>query len=191
VEFNELYEGQPLFYDVDRFLRSEGFVLWRVNNLAHYSNGLVEGAASGILIASDPGSFQTIEQDNGQLFWAQAHYVRREFVPTERKAELDEGQALKAAILVGQYSHWDLSLEILRKSSDLKLFRLLASIVKPCGPRVPIRDQLTAAHAEIAELRRNNLELRAALDECAEQNRRLEATIAESNRTASIKASPG
>jgi FkbM family methyltransferase len=162
VEFNELYEEQPLFGDVDCFLRSQGFVLWRVNNLAHYSKGLVEGANSGILIASDPGSFQTIEQDNGQLFWGQAHYVRRDFVPMETEAELDAEQALRAAILVGQYGHWDLSLEILRKSGDRKLFDLLASIIRPCGPQVPLRDQLTVAHADIAELRRINGELQAA-----------------------------
>lgn len=162
VEFNELYDGQPLFCDVDRFLRDHGFVLWRMSNLAHYSNGLVESSNSGILIASDPGSFQTIEQDNGQLFWAQAHYVRREFAPTEPDAELDRERALKAAILVGQYGHWDLSLEILRRSGDPKLLDVLASVIKPCGPQVPLRDQLTAAHAEIAELRRQNAELRAS-----------------------------
>lgn len=162
VEFNELYEGQPLFCDVDRFLRDRGFVLWRMSNLAFYSNGLVEGSNSGILIASDPGSCQTIDQDNGQLFWAQAHYVRREFAPTEPDVELDRDRALKAAILVGQYGHWDLSLEILRKSGDPKLFDALASVIKPCDPQVPLRDQLNAAYAEIAELRRQNAELRAA-----------------------------
>jgi hypothetical protein len=32
VEFNTLYEGQPLFCDVDKFLRDRGFVLWRPGN---------------------------------------------------------------------------------------------------------------------------------------------------------------
>ena len=192
VEFNELYEGQPLFCDVDYFLRSHGFVLWRMNNLAHYSKGLVEGANSGILIASEPGSFQTIGQDNGQLFWGQAHYVRREFAPTEPEVELDTEQALKAAILVGQYGHWDLSLEILRKSGDPKLFSLLASIIRPCGPQIPLRDQLTTAHAEIAELRRHNAELRAVLTKHAEESRRsFEATIEEGSGVDSSRAGPG
>jgi FkbM family methyltransferase len=178
VEFNELYEGQPLFCDVDGFLRSRGFVLWRINNLAHYSNGLVEGANSGILIASEPGSFQTIEQDNGQLFWAQAHYVRREFVPTEPEAELETEQALKAAILVGQYGHWDLSLEILRKCGDPKLFGLLESMIKPCDPQMPVSDQLTRAHAEIAELRQKNAELQASHAKQVEESLRwFEATV--------------
>lgn len=39
VEFNPLYRGQPLFADVDGFLRAHGFVLWRLTNLAHYSPG--------------------------------------------------------------------------------------------------------------------------------------------------------
>ena len=36
VEFNEIYSGQPLFGDIDRFLRDRGFVLWRLGNLVHY-----------------------------------------------------------------------------------------------------------------------------------------------------------
>jgi FkbM family methyltransferase len=178
LEFNELYEGQPLFCDVDGFLRSHGFVLWRMNTLAHYSDGLVEGANSGIVIASEPGSFQTIEQDNGQLFWAQAHYVRREFVPTEPEAELDTEQALKAAILVGQYGHWDLSLEILRKCGDPKLFGLLKSMIKPCDPQMPVSDQLIRAHAEIAQLRQKNAELQASHAKQVEESLRwFEATV--------------
>jgi hypothetical protein len=46
-----------------------------------------------------------------------------------------------------------LSLEILRKSGDPNLSNLLASVIRPSGPQIPLRDQLTAAHAEIAELR--------------------------------------
>ena len=37
VEFNPLYEGVCLFGDIDRFLRSHGFVLWRLRDLAHYA----------------------------------------------------------------------------------------------------------------------------------------------------------
>lgn len=164
VEFNELYEGQPLFCDVDRFLRDHGFVLWRMNALAYYSNGLVTNSSAGIWIASHPGSYQLHDQDNGQLFWGQAQYVRREFAPTEPDARLDREQALKAAILTGQYGYWDLSLEILRKSGDTKLYEALGAIITPCGPLIPLRDQLAAAHAEIAELQRKILELQAARD---------------------------
>jgi FkbM family methyltransferase len=37
VEFSPLYLGQPLFADVDRYLRECGFALWRLDNLVHYS----------------------------------------------------------------------------------------------------------------------------------------------------------
>jgi len=36
VEFNPIYQGQPLFADVDSFLRQRGFVLWKLTNLVHY-----------------------------------------------------------------------------------------------------------------------------------------------------------
>jgi FkbM family methyltransferase len=39
VEFNPIYENQPLFADVDTFLREQGFVLWRLTNLCHYTLG--------------------------------------------------------------------------------------------------------------------------------------------------------
>ena len=35
VEFNAIYEGQPLFCDVDRFMRDNGFVLWRLSDICH------------------------------------------------------------------------------------------------------------------------------------------------------------
>jgi FkbM family methyltransferase len=37
VMFNPLYEGQPLFGDIDAFLRAHGFRLWRLKHLVHYS----------------------------------------------------------------------------------------------------------------------------------------------------------
>jgi FkbM family methyltransferase len=162
VEFGEIYEGQPLFCDVDRFLRDHGFVLWRLNALAHFSPGLVSSSNGGIFIASSPGSHQLHDQDNGQLLWGQAQYVRREFPPTAPDAKLDREQALKAAILVGQFAYWDLSLEILRKSGDPKLYEALGTIITPCGPLVPLRDQLMAARAEIAELQQQIREIRGS-----------------------------
>src|SRR5258707_15700586 len=37
VMFAPLYDGQPLFADVDSYLRSRGFTPWRLGNLAHYA----------------------------------------------------------------------------------------------------------------------------------------------------------
>jgi Methyltransferase FkbM domain len=39
VEFNPIYRGQPLFYEVDAFMRGQGFVLWKLTNLVHYARG--------------------------------------------------------------------------------------------------------------------------------------------------------
>ncbi|MBI5014198.1 MAG: FkbM family methyltransferase [Deltaproteobacteria bacterium] len=78
VEFNPIYRGQPLFGDVDAFLRKRGFVLWRLKNLAHYTRSTSEANVrledryffdSKIVDMDTPG---------GQLFWGHAYYVRRE-----------------------------------------------------------------------------------------------------------------
>ena len=37
VEFSPLYVGQPLFADIDTYLRRHQFVLWRLGGLTHYS----------------------------------------------------------------------------------------------------------------------------------------------------------
>ncbi|PNG26306.1 FkbM family methyltransferase [Methylocella silvestris] len=155
VEFNELYEGQPLFGDVDRFLRNHGFVLWRFNHLAFCSNGLLEDSGAPVLLHSvDGDTYQSVPQANGQLFWGDAQYVRSEFVPTQPDARLDREKALKGAILVGQQGHWDLALEMLRKSGDAELHSLLAAMVKPLSAAAtPYPQQLAEAHAEVERLR--------------------------------------
>src|SRR5215831_3601703 len=43
VEFNEMYRGQPLFADVDYFVRAQGFHLWRLEHLVHYSERPLSG----------------------------------------------------------------------------------------------------------------------------------------------------
>ena len=58
VEFSPIYQGQPLFSDVDSFLRERGFVLWRLNDLCHYSE-----------TPEVPG-------ERGRLYWANAVYLR-------------------------------------------------------------------------------------------------------------------
>jgi FkbM family methyltransferase len=75
VQFNELYEGVPLFGDVDRFLRQRGFVLWKLRDLAHYAQA---GAPT------DGRTSEVVHYDTyragfgggaGQLFWANAYYL--------------------------------------------------------------------------------------------------------------------
>ncbi len=43
VTFNPKYDGQPLFAEVDQFLRSQGFVLWKFSSETHYSSANVPG----------------------------------------------------------------------------------------------------------------------------------------------------
>lgn len=84
VQFNELYEGVPLFGDVDRFLRSQGFMLWRLKNLAHYAQ---YGAPTG-WTARDVQYFDSRQSffpsGSGQLYWADAFFVKADMArPTE------------------------------------------------------------------------------------------------------------
>jgi FkbM family methyltransferase len=82
VEFSALYEDQPLFADVDQFLRARGFSLWRLPLLAyctervlsnlsrsetHFFSGIptVMAAGAGRLLVADAVYFrdyQTLEQ---------------------------------------------------------------------------------------------------------------------------------
>jgi FkbM family methyltransferase len=78
VEFNPIYIGQPLFGDVDRFLRDRGFVLWKLSTLAHYSR------ADASRAEEHPNTnyydSQTVSHGvlSGQLYWGHAYYVRKE-----------------------------------------------------------------------------------------------------------------
>lgn len=82
VEFNPIYKGQPLFSDVDAFLRDKGFVLWKLSHLVHYG---MEG--EGFLDLGDDhihndANSQKIKKYGGQLYWADAHYVKKNMIDT-------------------------------------------------------------------------------------------------------------
>lgn len=63
VEFVELYRGQPMFADVDRFLRSQGFQF-------HAFNGLAGRAFKPLVFNNN------INQPMRQVLWSDALYVR-------------------------------------------------------------------------------------------------------------------
>jgi FkbM family methyltransferase len=78
VEFNPMYIGQPLFHDVDRFLRDNGFELWKFSEITHYSrNGRSGGAINSVDVRYDDWHSNPAKVYAGQLFWANANYVRR------------------------------------------------------------------------------------------------------------------
>ncbi len=80
VEFNPIYKDAALFSDVDRFLREHGFVLWKLTNLAHYGRRNESNIGLGEDRIHYDSQSQAITKYGGQLFWADAHYVRPEIV---------------------------------------------------------------------------------------------------------------
>lgn len=78
VEFNPIYESQPLFAEVDAFLRGQGFVLWKLANHVHYTrHGTGEDPLGENLVFWDDRHGARHPSYEGQLFWANAHYVRQ------------------------------------------------------------------------------------------------------------------
>ena len=95
VEFNPIYIGQPLFGDVDRYLRDRGFVLWKLSTFAHYSDRSYSGALpqpDHFFYDSEAVTRPTFA---GQLFWGHAYYVRAEMAA----AAIDERSRDKAQFI--------------------------------------------------------------------------------------------
>lgn len=82
VEFNPIYDGQPIFSEVDLYLRKFDFVLWRFSNFVHYS----QGSESEVVLKEDCINYDhhrvLHESRGGQLYWADAFYVKKEIVGT-------------------------------------------------------------------------------------------------------------
>jgi len=72
VEFNQIYHGAPLFGDIDRFLRQQGFSLWRMKNYCHY--GLPDMNLQSITNEAINYDYFTAQFGgrHGQLYWADA-----------------------------------------------------------------------------------------------------------------------
>lgn len=79
VEFTEIYAGQPLFADVDAFMRANGFALWNLNNFVHYS--VVNQAELTACTTSFHNSKRfELQNPGGQLYWGHALYVNSKFL---------------------------------------------------------------------------------------------------------------
>ena len=117
VEFNELYEGIPLFGDVDRYLRSQGFVLWRLRDFAHYG---LYGARSDIR-TRDTAYYDEyaapFSPGSGQLFWANAFYVKRAVCHPEESN--DWQQLVRDACITSANEVFDLSRLALERARTL------------------------------------------------------------------------
>jgi len=96
VEFLPLYKDQPLFSDIDMFLRARGFVL-------HRFFPAVSRAVQPMVVNADPYA------GLGQLVWADAVFIR-DFA---RMDALDDRQLLAmAAILHDCYAAFDIAFRL-------------------------------------------------------------------------------
>ena len=97
VEFLPLYKGQPLFSEMELFLRARGFVL-------HRFFPTVSRAVSPMMVNNDPYA------GLGQLVWADAVFIR----DIARLDALEDRQLLAlAAILHDAYGAFDIAFRLL------------------------------------------------------------------------------
>ena len=113
VEFNPIYEGQPLFGDVDAFLRGQGFMLWRLDNMVHYSSGEGTGDVATHTTTYYDSAIYQADGRGGQLYWGHAYYARRELCPG-RSSDPSPEQAKRAAAVATAAGLPDLALSSLR-----------------------------------------------------------------------------
>jgi FkbM family methyltransferase len=115
VEFNEIYAGQPLFGDVDRFLRDRGFVLWRLQHLVHYGTDEVDATATPV---ADEQFFDSqpvaVAGRGGQLYWGHAYFVRRELAFPGTAPSWQ--RAVRDAVAAVAYGFTDLALALLDRA---------------------------------------------------------------------------
>ena len=134
VAFFAMYDGQPLFADVDQFLRSRGFTFWRFDSLAHYSDQPGEAfRATGSAHYDSVTSHWSV--GSGRLVWANAIYFR------ERRTLSDRRSLLILAAFLEALGDPDGSRNALADASPLlpRPGRLASRIA--AMPEVPVREQ--------------------------------------------------
>lgn len=104
VEFNAIYEGQPLSGDVDPYSRRHGFVLWRLDNMVHYSTQK-EGLDLTTMRAYFDSASTEYTAAGGQLFWGHAYYVRHDLAPASAEVLDDATLSRACAVATGAGLH--------------------------------------------------------------------------------------
>jgi len=115
VQFSQLYEGVPLFAEVDAFLRSRGFALWRLGELSHC--GFEDASAEVHEILDYDSQRVEVLAGGGQLLWANAYYVRTE--TTDRSCQVDWADSVRDACLAQVHGYADLAEISLRRARDM------------------------------------------------------------------------
>ncbi|MBD1842989.1 FkbM family methyltransferase [Cyanobacteria bacterium FACHB-63] len=137
VEFSPLYENQPLFADVDAFLRRQGFTLFDVSK--------AQIARSPIRSINRPG----------QLLWGDAIYLRDPFAENTPEQFKTPDQIFKLACIADALQFTDFALELLKtltlkhgKDSKFDFANTILTVLN----QMPELDQSPGAMALIAEL---------------------------------------
>jgi FkbM family methyltransferase len=97
VEFQELYNGQPLFCDVVSFMHEQGLELWRLRELHHCG---LSAAGRGEPVFG-VGDYVERTRLGGQLAWGNAVFVRGELA--EANAEVDWQVRVRDAVLASVF----------------------------------------------------------------------------------------
>ena len=110
VEFSPIYEGQPLFADVDVFMRANGFVLWNLSNLVHYSVYDNPQLVSNLTCFHN-SKRSDLPNPGGQLYWGHALYVSQTFLE-EATEKLSENRIIELTEVARVLGLMDLANEI-------------------------------------------------------------------------------
>lgn len=119
VEFVPLYRGQPLYGDVDAFLRSHGFMLHKLLGMA--------GRLMRPFKLNGTGNYPV------QFLWSDAVFVRDLFALDTLAPE----QLLKLAVLLDLYESRDVALHALTRHDALRGTRFAAEFRASAGAAGP------------------------------------------------------
>lgn len=152
VELNPLYKGVGLFSEVDRFLRDKGFVLWRLRDLAHYAQ---RGAPAAWQVEESQwfDSHQArFSAHSGQLFWANAYFVRREVAYPDAGRGWDE--LVRDACVTGALGFGDLAalaVGAARTVAPADVAPVLATALSEDSMRVARDEELSSGSVALEE----------------------------------------
>jgi FkbM family methyltransferase len=121
VEFSPMYTGQPLFHEVDKFLRDRGFSIWYLRSLCHYAENPAGRTGEPDQIHFD-GIWHPMPTGSGRLFWGNAVYFR------DYVAISDEKRLLILAALLEAAGDRDGAAACLKNLSSMDVKRLIVQL---------------------------------------------------------------